>query len=167
MMRRNAEILVCRAAQAAGIPFCLSTMSICSIEDVAEAVDRPFWFQLYVMRDRGFVRELIERAIAANCSALIPTLDLQAEGERYCDVRNGMTVPPQITLANVLDVAWRPRWGLSVLKGKRKTFGNLAGRIKGVASMCHQGGHLHALPTEPSTLCAQVNCSHTNQRRSL
>jgi isopentenyl diphosphate isomerase/L-lactate dehydrogenase-like FMN-dependent dehydrogenase len=110
-------------------------MSICSIEDVAAAVDRPFWFQLYVMRDRGFVRELIVRAIAANCSALMPTLDLAAEGERYCDVKNGMTVPPEITLANVLDVARRPRWVLSVLKGKRKTFGNLAGRIKGMESV--------------------------------
>jgi L-lactate dehydrogenase (cytochrome) len=132
MMHGDGEILVCRAAQAAGIPFCLSTMSICSIEDVAEAVDLPFWFQLYVMRDRGFVRELIERAIAAKCSALMPTLDLQILGERYCDVKNGMTVPPEITLANILDVATKPAWALSVLRGKRKTFGNLAGRINGM-----------------------------------
>jgi L-lactate dehydrogenase (cytochrome) len=107
-------------------------MSICSIEDVAEAVELPFWFQLYIMRDRGFVRELIERAIAAKCTALMPTLDLQVNGERYCDVKNGMTVPPEITLANILDVATKPAWALSVLKGKRRTFGNLAGRIKGV-----------------------------------
>jgi L-lactate dehydrogenase (cytochrome) len=132
MLHGDAEILVCRAAQAAGIPFCLSTMSICSIEDVAQAVKLPFWFQLYVMRDRGFVRELIERAIAAKCSALMPTLDLQVNGERYCDVKNGLTVPPEITLANILDVATKPAWALGVLKGKRKTFGNLAGRIEGV-----------------------------------
>jgi L-lactate dehydrogenase (cytochrome) len=132
MMRGDGEILACRAAQKAGIPYCLSTMSICSIEDVAEAVDHPFWFQLYVMRDRGFVRELIERAIAAKCSALVPTLDLQILGERYCDVKNGMTVPPKITFANVFDVATKPGWAFSVLKGKRKTFGNIAGRIKGM-----------------------------------
>jgi L-lactate dehydrogenase (cytochrome) len=135
MMHGDGEILVCRAAQAAGIPFCLSTMSICSIEDVAEAVDLPFWFQLYVMRDRGFVRELIERAIAAKCNALMPTLDLQVNGERYCDVKNGMTVPPKITLDNILDVATKPAWALSVLKGKRKTFGNLAGRNKGAETI--------------------------------
>jgi L-lactate dehydrogenase (cytochrome) len=132
MMHGDGEIHACRAAQAAGIPFCLSTMSICSIEDVANAVGAPFWFQLYVMRDRGFVRELIERAIAAKCSALMPTLDLQILGERYCDVKNGMTVPPEITLANIVDVATKPSWALGVLKGKRKTFGNLAGRIKGM-----------------------------------
>ena len=132
MMHGDGEILACRAAQKAGIPFCLSTMSICSIEDVAEAVDHPFWFQLYVMRDRGFVRELIERAVAAKCSALFPTLDLQILGERYCDVKNGMTVPPEITLANILDVATKPAWAVSVLRGRRKTFGNLDGRIKGM-----------------------------------
>jgi L-lactate dehydrogenase (cytochrome) len=132
MMRGDGEILVCRAAQRAGIPFCLSTMSICSIEDVAASVDQPFWFQLYLMRDRGFVRELIERALAANCSALFPTLDLPILGERYCDVKNGMTVPPEITLANILDVVTKPAWATSVLTDKRKTFGNIAGRIKGM-----------------------------------
>lgn len=94
-------------------------MSICSIEDVAAAVDAPFWFQLYVMRDWGFVRELIQRAIAAKCSALFPTLDLPILGQRYCDVKNGMTVPPQITFANVIDVATKPTWAMSILKGKR------------------------------------------------
>jgi L-lactate dehydrogenase (cytochrome) len=132
MHRGDGEILACRAAQAAGIPFCLSTMSICSIEDVAAAVERPFWFQLYVVRDRGFVRELIERARAANCSVLMPTLDLNLLGQRHCDVKNGLTVPPEITLANLLDVARKPAWALSVLRGKRKTFGNLAGHIKGM-----------------------------------
>lgn len=132
MMHGDGEILACRAAQRAGIPFCLSTMSICSIEDVAASVDRPFWFQLYVMRDRGFVRELIERALAANCSALVPTLDLPILGKRYCDVKNGMTVPPEVTVANILDVATKPAWAASMLMGKRKTFGNIAGRIKGM-----------------------------------
>ena len=135
MQRGDGEILACRAAQEAGIPFCLSTMSICSIEDVAAAVDAPFWFQLYVMRDRGFVRELIQRAIAAKCSALFPTLDLPILGQRYCDVKNGMTVPPQITFANIIDVATKPTWAMSILKGKRKTFGNLAGHIKGMENV--------------------------------
>jgi L-lactate dehydrogenase (cytochrome) len=135
MQRGDGEILACRAAQEAGIPFCLSTMSICSIEDVAAAVDAPFWFQLYVMRDRGFVRELIQRAIAAKCSALFPTLDLPILGQRYCDVKNGMTVPPRITFANVVDVATKPTWAVSILKGKRKTFGNLAGHIEGMENV--------------------------------
>jgi L-lactate dehydrogenase (cytochrome) len=132
MQAGDGEILACRAAQAAGIPFCLSTMSICSIEDVAASVDKPFWFQLYVMRDRGFVRSLIERAAAARCSALVATLDLQILGQRHCDIKNGMTVPPEITLANMIDFATKPAWGLSILKGKRKTFGNLAGQVKGM-----------------------------------
>lgn len=132
MHRGDGEILACRAAQAAGIPFVLSTMSICSIEDVAAAVEKPFWFQLYMVRDRGFVRELIERARAANCSVLMPTLDLNVLGQRHCDVKNGLTVPPEVTLANLLDVASKPAWALSVLRGKRKTFGNLAGHISGM-----------------------------------
>ena len=132
MQRGDGEILAARAAAAAGIPFTLSTMSICSIEDVAEAVEKPFWFQLYVMRDRGFVRDLIERAIAAKCSALMPTLDLQILGQRHCDIKNGLTVPPKVTLANLVDVATKPAWALSILKGRRKTFGNLAGHVKGM-----------------------------------
>jgi L-lactate dehydrogenase (cytochrome) len=132
MQYGDGEILACRAAQKAGIPFCLSTMSICSIEDVAAAVPDPFWFQLYVMRDRGFVRSLIERAIEAKCSALVPTLDLQILGQRHCDIKNGMTVPPEIKLSNVLDVICKPSWALSILKGRRKNFGNLAGHIKGM-----------------------------------
>src|SRR5947208_8821526 len=110
MQHGDGEILACRAAQAAGIPFTLSTMSICSIEDVAEATGKPFWFQLYVMRDRGFIKSLIERAAAAKCSALVLTVDLQVLGQRHCDIRNGMTVPPQITLANLIDVATKPAW---------------------------------------------------------
>ena len=135
MQHGDGEILACRAAHAAGIQFTLSTMSICSIEDVAQAVERPFWFQLYVMRDRGFVRDLIARAAAAKCSALMVTMDLTMLGQRHRDVKNGLAVPPEITFANVLDVASKPYWGLSVLRGKRKTFGNLAGHISGMESV--------------------------------
>ena len=131
----DGEILACRAAQAAGIPFCLSTMSICAIEDVAAAVERPFWFQLYVMKDRGFVRALIERAIAAKCSALVLTVDLQVLGQRHCDLRNGMTVPPEIRIRNLIDIATKPGWAMSVLRGKRKTFGNLAGHVRGMENV--------------------------------
>ena len=135
MQHGDGEILACRAAHAAGIQFTLSTMSICSIEDVAAAVEKPFWFQLYVMRDRGFVRDLIARAAAAKCSALMVTMDLTMLGQRHCDVKNGLSVPPELTLANVLDVATKPYWGLSVLRGKRKTFGNLAGHVSGMESV--------------------------------
>jgi L-lactate dehydrogenase (cytochrome) len=135
MQHGDGEILACRAAQAAGIPFTLSTMSIGSIEDVAEAVGKPFWFQLYVMKDRGFIRALIERAAAANCSALVLTVDLQVLGQRHCDIRNGMTVPPQIKLANLVDIASKPAWAWSILKGKRKTFGNLAGHVRGMENV--------------------------------
>ncbi len=135
MQHGDGEILACRAAQAAGIPFTLSTMSICSVEDVAEAVDRPFWFQLYVMRDKGFVRELIARAASAQCSALVLTVDLQVLGQRHCDVRNGMTVPPEIKIKNLIDIATKPAWALSVARGRRKTFGNLAGHVKGMENV--------------------------------
>jgi L-lactate dehydrogenase (cytochrome) len=135
MQHGDGEILSARAAQAAGIPFTLSTMSICSIEDVAAAVSKPFWFQLYVMRDRGFMRALIERAIAAKCNALVLTIDLQVLGQRHADVKNGMTVPPQIRLGNILDMMTKPAWALSVLRGKRKTFGNIAGHVKGMESV--------------------------------
>jgi L-lactate dehydrogenase (cytochrome) len=133
MQHGDGEILACRAAQAAGIPFTLSTMSICSIEDVAAAVDRPFWFQLYVMKDRGFVRALIERAAAAKCSALMLTVDLQVLGQRHRDVRNGMTVPLKLHRPkNIWDIATRPGWTLSILRGKRRSFGNLVGHVRGV-----------------------------------
>jgi L-lactate dehydrogenase (cytochrome) len=135
MQHGDGEILACRAAQAAGIPFCLSTMAICSIEDVAAAVDKPFWFQLYVMKDRGFVRALIERAAAAKCSALVLTVDLQILGQRHRDIKNGMTVPPEWRLETMLDIASKPAWALSILRGKRKTFGNLAGHIKGMENV--------------------------------
>src|SRR5437763_3537539 len=135
MQHGDGEILACRAAQAAGIPFTLSTMSICSIEDVAGAVVKPFWFQLYVMKDSGYIRALIERSAAAKCSALMLTVDLQVLGQRHCDLRNGMTVPPQIRLANIVDIATKPAWALSVLRGKRKTFGNLAGHVRGMENV--------------------------------
>ena len=127
----DGEILGARAAAAFGIPFCLSTMSICSIEDVRAATRQPFWFQQYLMRDRGFNQELIERAIAAQCSALVLTLDLQVLGERRRDPRNGLTIPPRLTLRNAFDLATRPSWTKNVLFGKHRTFGNLAGRIGG------------------------------------
>jgi len=135
MQHRDGEIAACRAAHAAGIPYTLSTMSICSIEDVAEAVDKPFWFQLYVMKDRGFVRSLIERAAAAKCSALVLTIDLQVLGQRHCDVRNGLSVPPAIGLKNVVNIATKPGWVLGMLRGKRKTFGNLAGHAGGTTDV--------------------------------
>jgi L-lactate dehydrogenase (cytochrome) len=127
MQHRDGEIAACRAAQAADIPYTLSTMSVCSIEDVAEAVDKPFWFQLYVMKDRGFARALIERAAAAKCSALMLTIDLQVLGQRHCDMRNGLSVPPEIRIKNILDIATKPAWLYGMLRGKRRTFGNLAG----------------------------------------
>jgi L-lactate dehydrogenase (cytochrome) len=127
----DGEILGARAAAAAGIPFCLSTMSICSIEDVRAATTQPFWFQQYLMRDRGFNQELIDRAAAAQCSALMLTLDLQVIGERRRDPRNGLTIPPKLSLRNAWDVASKPSWALKVLFGKRRTFGNLIGRIGG------------------------------------
>jgi L-lactate dehydrogenase (cytochrome) len=135
MQHGDGEILACRAAQAAGIPFTLSTMSICSIEDVASAVDKPFWFQLYVMKDRGFIKALIERAAAAKCSALVLTLDLQVLGQRHCDIKNGMTVPPEIRLGNIIDIATKPRWAFSIVRGRRKTFGNLAGHVRGMENV--------------------------------
>jgi len=131
MQHGDGEILACRAAQAAGIPFTLSTMSICSIEDVAAHVDKPFWFQLYVMKDRGFIKALIERAIAAKCSALVLTVDLQMLGQRHADIKNGMTVPPEWTLSKFIDFATKPAWVAGMLRGKRRTFGNIAGHIKG------------------------------------
>src|SRR5712671_6775535 len=131
MQHSDGEIAACRAAQAAGIPFTLSTMSICSIEDVAASVDKPFWFQLYVMKDRGFIKALIERAIAAKCSALVLTVDLQVIGQRHQDIKNGMTVPPEWTLSKFFDFATKPAWVAGVLRGKRRTFGNLVGHLKG------------------------------------
>lgn len=131
----DGEMLGARAAEKFGIPFTLSTMSICSIEDVAGAVAKPFWFQLYVMRDRGFSASLIERAKAAKCSALMLTLDLQIQGQRHMDLKNGLTVPPRLTLGTMFDVMAKPGWVLNVLSGRRKSFGNLEGRIPDAKSL--------------------------------
>jgi L-lactate dehydrogenase (cytochrome) len=132
MQHGDGEILAARAANEAGIPFTLSTMSICSIEDVAEATGKPFWFQLYVIKDRGFSKDILGRAKAAKCNALVLTVDLQVLGQRHRDIKNGMTVPPEIRIKNIIDVATKPAWAWSVLNGKRKTFGNLAGHVKGM-----------------------------------
>ena len=131
----DGEILAAQAAEEFGVPFTLTTMSICSIEDVAAATTKPFWFQLYVMRDRAFAADLIARAKAANCSALVLTLDLQILGQRHADLKNGLTVPPRPTFANLADMISKPRWCASVLMGKRKTFGNLDGHVKGAQSL--------------------------------
>jgi L-lactate dehydrogenase (cytochrome) len=125
----NGEILAARAAEKFGVPYTLSTMSICSIEDVAGAVTRPFWFQLYVMRDRGFSASLVERAKAAGCSALVLTLDLQVQGQRHKDIKNGLAVPPRLTFGTAFDLLRRPAWVLNVMTSKRRSFGNLEGRI--------------------------------------
>ena len=135
MQRGNGEILVARAAAKAGIPYTLSTMSVCSIEDVAANTDKPFWFQLYVMKDRDFIGRLIDRAKAAGCSALVLTLDLQIIGQRHKDIKNGLTTPPKITLANVLNIATKPRWCLSMLGTRRRTFGNVVGHTPGADNM--------------------------------
>src|SRR5499433_3595958 len=135
MQHGDGEIHACRAAQAAGIPFTQSTMSICSIEDIAANVEKPFWFQLYVMKDRGFIKELIERAIAAKCSALVLTVDLQVIGQRHADIKNGMTVPPEWSLSKLLDFASKPAWVAGVLQGKRRTFGNIAGHVKNTENL--------------------------------
>jgi len=131
----NGEILAARAANAFGVPFTLSTMSICSIEDVAEGTGKPFWFQLYVMRDRGFAASLIERAKAAKCSALVLTLDLQIQGQRHRDLKNGLAVPPRLTLGTALDLMMKPGWALNVMTSKRKSFGNLQGRLPNANSL--------------------------------
>lgn len=131
----DGEILAARAAHRFGVPYTLSTMSICSIEDVAEGTGKPFWFQLYVMRDRGFAASLIERAKAAGCSALVLTLDLQVQGQRHQDLKNGLAVPPQLKFKTMLDVLGKPAWAFNVLRGKRKSFGNLAGRIPDAKSL--------------------------------
>src|SRR6202022_2012719 len=130
MQHGDGEIHACRAAQAAGIPFTQSTMSICSIEDIAANVEKPFWFQLYVMKDRGFIKDLIQRAIAAKCSALVLTVDLQVIGQRHADIKNGMTVPPKWSLWKLWDCASKPAWVSGGLQGKRRTFGNIAGHVK-------------------------------------
>ncbi len=136
MQHADGEILAARAAKEFGVPFTLSTMSICSIEDVAAGTDHhPFWFQVYVMRDRGFIERLIERAKAANCSALVLTLDLQILGQRHKDLKNGLSAPPKLTLPNVLNMITKPRWSLGMLGTQRRGFGNIVGHVSGVDDM--------------------------------
>lgn len=135
MMWADGEIHAARAAEKFGIPFSLSTMSICSIEDVAENISRPFWFQLYVMRDREFMEHLIKRAKDAKCSALILTADLQVLGQRHKDIKNGLSAPPKPTLANIINLMTKPQWCLNMLGTKRHTFGNIVGHAKNVADL--------------------------------
>ena len=135
MMHADGEILAARAAERFGVPFTLSTMSICSIEDVAAATTKPFWFQLYVTRDRDFAAALIDRAKAARCGALMVTMDLQVLGQRHMDIKNGLSTPPKPTLRNLLDLASKPRWCLGMLGTRRRTIGNIVGHAKGVDSL--------------------------------
>jgi L-lactate dehydrogenase (cytochrome) len=135
MQHADGEILAARAAEKFGIPFTLSTMSICSIEDIAAHTKAPFWFQLYVMRDRDFIERLIDRAKAAKCGALVLTLDLQILGQRHKDLKNGLSAPPKLTLANLVNMASKPRWCLGMLGTQRRQFGNIVGHVKGVENM--------------------------------
>jgi L-lactate dehydrogenase (cytochrome) len=135
MQHADGEILAARAAERFGVPFTLSTMSICSIEDVAKHTTKPFWFQLYVMKDRDFINRLIDRAKAARCSALVLTLDLQVLGQRHKDIRNGMSAPPKLTLANMLNLATKPRWCMNILRTQRRQFGNIVGHATSVSDM--------------------------------
>lgn len=140
LARGDGEILAARAAQEAGIPFCLSTMSICSLEDLQASLVNPFWFQLYVMRDREFTRSLIQRAQAAGCTVLVLTADVQIPAQRHRDLKNGLSIPPRLTLANCIDMLCKPAWLRSVMLGKRKSFGNLEGRVPevhGLNSLTH------------------------------
>ena len=135
MQHADGEILAAQAAEEFGVPFTLSTMSVCSIEDVAENTKKPYWFQLYVMRDRGFSESLMQRASAANCSALVLTLDLQVLGQRHKDLKNGLSTPPKPKPHVLIDLAFKPRWCLNMLQTKRREFGNIVGHVKGVEDM--------------------------------
>jgi L-lactate dehydrogenase (cytochrome) len=135
MQHADGEILAAKAAESFGIPFTLSTMSICSIEDVAAHTKAPFWFQLYVMRDRDFIERLIDRAKAANCGALVLTLDLQILGQRHKDLKNGLSAPPKLTIPNIFNMMTKPRWCLGMLGTRRHQFGNVVGHVKGMGDM--------------------------------
>ncbi|RIY33875.1 alpha-hydroxy-acid oxidizing enzyme [Psittacicella melopsittaci] len=135
MVHANGEMLAAKACENFGIPYTLSTMSICSIEDVRSATSAPFWFQLYVMRDREFIENLIHRAKEAHCGALVLTADLQIVGQRHCDVKNGLSAPPKPTLANILNLMTKPSWCLGMAKTKRRSFGNIIGHARGVDNM--------------------------------
>jgi L-lactate dehydrogenase (cytochrome) len=135
MQHADGEILAAKAAEAFGVPFTLSTMSICSIEDVAKHTKAPFWFQLYVMRDRAFIERLIDRAKAAGCGALVLTLDLQILGQRHKDLKNGLSAPPKLTIPNIVNMMTKPRWCLGMLGTSRRQFGNIVGHVEGVENM--------------------------------
>ena len=135
MQHADGEILAAKAAKKFGVPFTLSTMSICSIEDVAKHAGEGFWFQLYVMKDRAFIERLIDRAKAANCKALVLTLDLQILGQRHKDLKNGLSAPPKLTIANMINIATKPRWALGMLGTPRRQFGNIVGHVSGVGDM--------------------------------
>jgi len=135
MQHADGEILAARAAKKFGVPYTLSTVSICSIEDVAQHAGEGFWFQLYVMRDKDFIERLIDRAKAANCGALVLTLDLQILGQRHKDLKNGLSAPPKLTIANMINIASKPRWALGMLGTQRRQFGNIVGHVKGVNDM--------------------------------
>ncbi|HYD93943.1 MAG TPA: alpha-hydroxy acid oxidase [Noviherbaspirillum sp.] len=135
MQHADGEILAARAAEKFGVPFTLSTMSICSIEDIAANTSKPFWFQLYVMRDTDFIRRLIDRAKAARCSALVLTLDLQVLGQRHKDIKNGLSAPPRLTIGNILNMMTKPRWCMGMLGTRRRSFGNIVGHAKSVSDM--------------------------------
>ncbi len=139
MQHADGEILAAKAAEKFGVRFTLSTMSICSIEDVAAHTTQPFWFQLYVMRDRDFIERLIDRAKAAKCDALVLTLDLQILGQRHKDLKNGLSAPPKLTLANIANMMTKPRWCLGMLGTQRRQFGNIVGHVKGVTDMANLG----------------------------
>ena len=135
MQHADGEILACRAAQKAGIPYTLSTMSICSMEEVAKNVSKPFWYQLYVMRDRGFTSDMVARAKAVNCTALVLTLDLQILGQRHKDIKNGLSSPPKLTLPNIINMMTKPRWCAGMLGTKNRQFGNIFGHAKNVTNI--------------------------------
>ena len=135
MQYPDGEIHAARAAEKFGVPFCLSTMSVCSIEDVAQNTTRPFWFQLYVMKDKDYISRLIQRAKTAGCSALVLTLDLQIMGQRHKDIKNGLSTPPKPTLTNLINIATKPRWAVGMLGTKRRNFGNIVGHVKGLDNM--------------------------------
>lgn len=139
MIRADGEILAARAAHRFGVPFTLSTMSICSIEDVAENAPGPFWFQLYMMRDRDFMERLIARAESAGCSALILTMDLQLGGQRHKDIKNGLSTPPRLTLANIFNMASKPRWCIKMAGTRRRRFGNIVGHVAGISDFSTLG----------------------------
>jgi L-lactate dehydrogenase (cytochrome) len=139
MQYADGEILAAKAAKEFGVPFCLSTMSICSMEEVAKHTNHPFWFQLYVMRDKQFVSSLIERAKVAKCSALVVTLDLQILGQRHKDLKNGLSAPPKPTIGNLINLLTKPSWCLGMLQTKNRQFGNIVGHVKGVDDMSSLG----------------------------